>query len=289
MKGKDIPVVEIVNHVGGIKQLGDGGVDVLPRLLQGVLVGGGFGVVNVVKFKVHSTVRSVVGEVGISALPVLMGENVVTPRNCGVADRRTMPETFVGRVWVISDGQGVPTQGTGELVVALRFNGPVAFSWIIDAPLEDVVGGETLVFPGDRSVGIGGPVDHRDDLVGRVGGDGSLIPVVLHLNFKLPDEVEVGGATIRDLYVGQASLDRVDGLGDVVDDFYEGMGSGTNKAVLHMGGHAINVVVVLGKDILNHVILWSSGDHELEEGITRVFQLVFFGHELGRKVRERAS
>jgi len=271
MKERRIPVVEIVNHVGGIKQLGHGGIDVLPRLLQSILVGGGFGVVSEVEFEIRSTVRSVVGEVGISALPVLMGENVVTPRNSGVADRRTVPEAFVGRVWVVGDGQGVPAQGTGELVVALRFNGSTAFTWIVDTPLEDGVGCETLVLPGDRSVGVGGPVDHRDDLVRRVGGDSGLVPVVLHLHFKLPDEVEVGGITIRDLYVGQTSLDRVDGVGDVVDDFYEGMGFATNKAVLHMGGHAINVVVVLGKDVLNHVILGGSGDHELEEGMTRVF------------------
>ena len=278
-----------MNHVGGIEQLGDSGVDVLPRLLQGILVGGGFGVVNIVEFEVYSTVRSVVGEVGVSALPVLMGENVVPPCDSGVTDRRTVHVAFVGRMWVIGNGQGVPTQGTGELVVALRFDGSVAFTWIIDAPLEDVVGCETLVFPRDRSVGIGGPVDHRDDLVGRVGGDSSLIPVVLHLNFKLPDEVEVGGVTVRDLYISQTSLDRVDGIGDIVDDFYEGMGFATNKAVLHMGGHAINVVVVFGKDVLNHVIPGSGGDHELEEGMTRVFQLVVLGRELGRKVRERAS
>jgi len=93
-----------VNHVGGIEQLGDGGVDVFLSLLQSVLGSGGLGVVNIVEIEVLSTVRSVVGEVGISALPVLVGENVVAPGNSGVANRRTISKTFVGRVWVIGDG-----------------------------------------------------------------------------------------------------------------------------------------------------------------------------------------
>ena len=271
---KNVPVVEIMNHVGGIKQLGDGGVDVLPGLTQSILVGCGFGVVNEVEFEVLSTVRSVIGDVVISTFPVLLGENVVTPGDGGVADRGTVAETFVGRIWIIGNGQGVPTQGAGEFVDTLCFDGSVSFSWVVDAPLEDVVGCGNLVLPGDRGVGIRSPINHRDDLVRRVGGDSSLIPVVLHLNLKLPDEVEVGGVAIGDLYVRKAGLDGVDGLGDIVDEFYGGMGFATNKAAVHMGGHAINVVVVLGKDVLNHMVLGGSGDHKLEERMTRIFQLM---------------
>jgi len=81
----------------------------------------------------------------------------------------------------------VPAQRTGELVVVLRLDGTVAFAWVIDAPLENVVGRGSLFLPGNRSMGIGSPVDHGDNLVGRVGRDSSLIPVILHLNLELPN------------------------------------------------------------------------------------------------------
>ena len=278
-----------MDHVGGIKQLSNGGVDVFPGFLQSVLAVGGLGVVNVVEVEVLSTIRSVVGEVGIAALPVLMGKNVITPGNSGVADRRAMRVAFVGRVWVIGDRQGVPAQWTGERVAVLRLDGAVAFTWIVNAPLEDVIGGGAPVLPRDRGVGVGSPVNHRDDLVRRVGRDSSLIPVILHLNFKLPNEVEMGRVTIRNLYVGQTSLDGVDGLGDVADEFDGGMSFAANEATVHMGGHAIDVVIILGKDILNHVVLGGSGDHELEERVTRILQLVVLGHELGREFGERTS
>ena len=171
----------------------------------------------------------------------------------------------------------------------LRLDGAVAFAWIVDTPLEDVVGRGTLVLPGNGSMGIGGPVDNRDNLVRRVGRDGSLIPVVLHLNLKLPNQVEVDGITIRDLDVGQTSLDRVDGLGDVVDKLYGDTGLAANKVAVHVGGHAIDILVILGEDVLDHVALGSGGNHELEERVTRVLQLMVLGEELVRKVGERAS
>ena len=61
----------------------------------------------------------------------------------------------------------------------------------------------------------------------------------------------MGDVTIRDLDVGETSLDRVDGLGDVVGD----TGFAANKVAVHVGGHAIDVLVILGKDVLDHVIL----------------------------------
>ena len=63
------------------------------------------------------------------------------------------------------------------------------------------------------------------------------------------------------------SLDRVDGLGDVVGD----TGFAANKVAVHVGGHAIDVLVIFGKDVLDHVILGGGGNHELEEGVTKVF------------------
>ena len=176
-----------MNHVRGIEQLGDSGVDVLPSLFQCILAGGGLGVVNKVKLEILSTVWSVVGKIGISAIPIFMGEDVVTPGNSGVANRRTVPKTFIVRVWVIGDGQGMPAQRTCELIAVLRLDGAVSLARIVDTPLEDVVGRGTFVFPGNRSVGIGSPVDDGDDLVRRVGRDSSLIPVILHLDLELPN------------------------------------------------------------------------------------------------------
>ena len=283
------PVEEIMNHVGSVEQLGDCGVDVLPSLLQSILLVGRLRVINIVEFKILSAIRSVVGEVGVPTLPVLMGEDVITPGNSGIANRRTVTETLVGRVRVIGDRQGVPTQGAGDLVAVLHLNGTFAFTWIVDTPLEDVIGGGTLVLPGNGSVGIGGPVDHRDDLVRRVSRDSSLIPVVHHLNLEFPNQVEVGGVTIRDLDIGETSLDRVDGFGDVVDELYRDVGFTANEVAVHIGRHAVDVLVVLGKDVLNHVVLGGGGDHELKEGVTRVFQLMVLGEELIRKTGERAS
>ena len=216
-KEKDVPVVEIVDHVGGIEHLGDAGVDVLPSLLQGVLAGGELGIVDVVEVEILSTVWSVVRDEGVTTIPVFMSENVVAPGNGGVTNGRTRRETVVVRIWVVGDGQGVPAQGTGKFVVVLGFGGATAFAWVVDTPLENVVSCEAPVLPGNGSVGIGSPVDDGDDLVRRVGRDGGLVPIVFHLNFELPNEIEVGGSTVRNLDIGQTSLDGVDGFGDVVD------------------------------------------------------------------------
>ena len=101
-------MIEIVYHIGGIEQLGNGGVDVLPSLIHSVLpaASGGLWVVNIVEFEVRSTVRSVVEDIGslaLSAHPVPLGENVVTPGD-GSAAPVTVIGTSVGRVWVIGEG-----------------------------------------------------------------------------------------------------------------------------------------------------------------------------------------
>jgi len=158
----------------------------------------------------------------------------------------------------------VPAQRTGELVVVLRLDRAVAFAWVVDTPLEDIIGRGSLVLPGNGSIGIGGPVDNRDDLVRRVGRDSSLIPVILHLNFELPDQVEVGAVAGRDLDVGQTSFDRVDGLWDVVNELYGDMSSAANEVAVHVGGHVVDILVVFGEDVLDHVVLGSGGNHELE-------------------------
>lgn len=223
-----------MDHVSGIEQLGDGSVDILPGLLEGVPAGDKLGVVDVVELKALSTIRSVVLDVGITAVPVFMSENVVTPGNSSVADRRTVRETVVTRVWIISDGQGVPTQRTSELVIVLRLDGTVSFARIVDTPLEDIVSRETPLFPGEGSVGIGSPVDNGDDLVRSVSGDGSFVPVVLHLNLELPNEIEVGGIAIGYLNVGQTSLDRVDSLGDIADEFDREVSFAADEVGIHI-------------------------------------------------------
>ena len=116
----------------------------------------------------------------------------------------------------------------------------------------------------------------------------------------------MGRITIRDLYIGQTSLDGVDGFGDVVDELYRDVGLATNKVAVHMGGHASDIVVIpnkvavhvgrhasdivviLGKNILDHVVLGSGGNHELKERVTRVFQLMILGEEPVGKVGEGA-
>ena len=259
-----------MDHVSCVEQLGNGGIDIFLGFLQSVLPGGEMGVVDVVEREILSAVWSVIGDVGITAIPVLVSESVVTPSNSRVANRRAVLETDAVRLRVVSDGQGVPTERTGKLVAEFPLNAALAFARIIDSPLEDVVGRERPAFLGNRGVGIGGPVDHRNDLVRRVGRDGSLVPVILHLNLELPNEIEVGGIPIRNLDVGQASLDGVDSLRDVIDEFDGDMGFVANEVTIHIRGHFVEIVVILGKDILNHVFLGGGGDHELEERMTRV-------------------
>ena len=270
-RGKSIPVVEIVNHVGGIEQLGDGEVDVLLRLLQSILVGGGLGIIMKVEFAILSAIWSVIGNIGVPTLPIFMGEDVVAPGIGSIADRITMHEALIGRLWIMSNGQGVPAQRTGEFVVVLRLNSAVAFTWIVNAPLEDVIGRKTIALPGNRCVGIGGPVDDGDYLVRRVGRNSSLIPIVLHLDLELPNQIEVGGVTVRDLDIGQTSLDRVNCLGNVVDELHGDMGFAANKVAVHVGGHAIDIFVVFGKDLGDHIGVGSGSDHELKKCVTRIF------------------
>ena len=188
-RGKSIPVVEIVNHVGCIEQLGDGEVYMLLRLLQSILLGGGLGIIMEVEFAIISAIWSVIGNIGVPTLPIFMGEDVVAPGIGGVADRITVHEALIGRLWIMGNGQGVPTQRTGEFIVALRLDSAVAFTWIVNAPLEDVIGRKTIALPGNRGIGIGGPVDDGDYLVRRVGRNSSLIPIVLHLDLELPNQI----------------------------------------------------------------------------------------------------
>jgi len=93
-----------MNHVGGIEQLCDSGVDEFPSLLQSILAGGGLGIVYPVELEILSTVWSVIGKIFVFTLPIFMGEDVVTPGDSGVTNQRTARKTDVGREWVVGDG-----------------------------------------------------------------------------------------------------------------------------------------------------------------------------------------
>jgi len=96
-EGGDIPIVEVMNHVGGIEQLCDSSVDEFPSLLQSILAGGGLGIVYEVELEILSTVWSVIEEIIAFTLPIFMSEDVVTPGDSGVTNQRTARETNVGR------------------------------------------------------------------------------------------------------------------------------------------------------------------------------------------------
>jgi len=91
-----VTVVEIMNHVGGIEQLGDSGVDVLLSLLQRILLGGRLGIIRIMELKILSAVRSVIGKIGVPTLPIFMGEDVIAPGISVIADHITAGETLVG-------------------------------------------------------------------------------------------------------------------------------------------------------------------------------------------------
>jgi hypothetical protein len=69
-----VAVVEIVDQVGGIEELGHGGVDVLLGLSEGVDLLGLLGVVLEVEVLALASVRAVVIDVRVSAFPVFLSE-----------------------------------------------------------------------------------------------------------------------------------------------------------------------------------------------------------------------
>lgn len=72
----DIPVVQIMNHVGGIEQLGDGGVDVLLGLLESIFLVRILGRILEVEREILASVRTIVVEVAVPALPIFVGEGL---------------------------------------------------------------------------------------------------------------------------------------------------------------------------------------------------------------------
>ena len=66
------------------------------------------------------------------------------------------------------------------------------------------------------------------------------------------------------------------------------MGFAANKVAVHVGGHAIDILVVFGKDLRDHIGVGSGSDHELKKCVARVFQLMVLGEERVRKVGELA-
>ncbi len=79
----------------------------------------------------------------------------------------------------------MPAHRGCQNVEVLLHDGTFAFLRIIRTPTEDVVSSR---FDGgfrSRNRGIRRPVDDGDDTVRGCCGNGGIIPVVLHLNFKL--------------------------------------------------------------------------------------------------------
>jgi hypothetical protein len=75
---KAITVVQIVNHVGGVEQLGHSGVDVLPGLCKSLTAFSVLGVVLEIKGKVLASIRTIVINPVVSTFPILMGEDLQT-------------------------------------------------------------------------------------------------------------------------------------------------------------------------------------------------------------------
>jgi hypothetical protein len=72
-----IAVVKIVDHVGGVEELGDGCVDVLLSLLEGIGALSLLGSVLEVEHLLGATIRAVVVDVRVLALPVLLSEDLI--------------------------------------------------------------------------------------------------------------------------------------------------------------------------------------------------------------------
>ena len=72
-----VAVVEIVDHVRGVEELGHRGVDVLLGLGKGVGLLGLLGVVREVEVLDLTSVRAVVIDVRVGAFPVLLSKDLV--------------------------------------------------------------------------------------------------------------------------------------------------------------------------------------------------------------------
>jgi hypothetical protein len=115
--------------------------------------------------------------------------HVVAPCGSGVHEVLSAlhPPQMTLRRRVILGGNRVPPKGAREHVEVLRLESPVALRRVIDAPREHVVhcalGKRVLGCWGSR--GIGGPIDHGDNLGGLECVDGCFVPIVFHLHFEL--------------------------------------------------------------------------------------------------------
>jgi hypothetical protein len=78
----------------------------------------------------------------------------------------------------------VPSDGRGKSIKVLLLNAAPTLSGVIDTKGEDVIGRSGLR-SGNRYGSVRGPIDNRDNPVRGNRRDGSLIPIVLHLNFEL--------------------------------------------------------------------------------------------------------
>jgi hypothetical protein len=76
LRGTGVPVVQVVDYVGGVEELRDGSVDVLLRLLEGVGFIRLFGLVRVVEGLSFTSVRAIVVDIGVLALPVLLSKDL---------------------------------------------------------------------------------------------------------------------------------------------------------------------------------------------------------------------
>ena len=77
-----ITVVEIVDQVGGVEELGDGSVDVLLGLLEGIGALSLLGSVLIIEHLLNTTIRAVVVDVRVLALPVLLSKYLEDTQPC---------------------------------------------------------------------------------------------------------------------------------------------------------------------------------------------------------------
>lgn len=99
----------------------------------------------------------------------------------------------------------------------------------------------------------------------------SLVPVVLHLYFKLPDQAELCSVAglVGDLDVGHLGFDWTHGVGNVLD-VHVPFVTGRTKETGCPGVHVVQDTVIISKNVVESLGVRGSGNHELQESVTEV-------------------
>ena len=260
---KAVSVVEIMYHVGRVEELGYGRVEERLGLVHGVNVESSSRSIREGKLQLFVSLWAFVVKVRIATLPVLLRQDVVANGRGGVPPIAIESSARVPGCRIVGMGERVPTDGGRKGINVLSLQGAFATGRIVDAPAEHFVRRLGMgVAIGDG--GIRSPVDNGDDAVRSRCGHGSLIPVVPHLNFKLPHEVQgsLRLCLVGNLNVGHLDADGANGIRDIVGEKLDG--ASHRSQVAHVRDvHVFHILAKLGLDIVCQVFAGRGCDHEL--------------------------